>query len=814
MNQLIQKKWFPHLAAVLLSLVVIAAYFNPILSGKQLKQHDVRQWRATYEEIDQFQKTTGERTFWTNSIFSGMPTFLIGPSYKNNFTTDISNLVAKTLPNPTDTMFLLFICFYIMLLAFEVNPWLAMMGSLAFMLSTFNFLNIDAGHVGKGNAIAFMPLVIAGIRYTLYGNKWFGALLTGVALSFQLTAGHLQITYYLMLIILFWMLVEVYIAFKQGRIRHLAICGALLAVAAVVGLATNATNLLATEEYGAYSIRGKSELTRSASGESTESIASTGLDKDYALQWSNGVAEPFTLLIPNFFGGASNGELSTSSETYNLLKQNGVPNPKGVVQNMPLYWGSQPMTGGPIYYGAIICFLFILGFFTVKGPEKWWIVGISALAIALSMGKNFMALTDLFFYYFPLYNKFRSVTFILCITQTTFPLLAMLALRDFVLGKLKTPDLKKALLNTLYITGGICLFFALLPGLFFDFISRADEQIPEWLRPALVADRQSLMQTDAIRSLVLILLAFGLLWLYLNNKIKKEMTLIALSLLVVVDLWQVDKRYLNDKDFESRKKEIAQSFPKSQADEIILQDPDPHYRVYNTTQRLDQDALTSFWHKSIGGYHGAKMRRYQEFIEFQLAKGNPEAYNMINVKYFIIGDSANNLFPQRNPDANGNAWFVKRYIEVPNADAEMDTLSGIDTKESMVVDKRYGDLIKGFTHAYDSTAFIRLTSYAPNKLLYEYESQVEQLAAFSEIYYDQGWKATIDGKDAPYFRCNYILRGMKLPAGKHQIEWRFDPPIVAKGERISLMASLVLYGGLVLMGGWGFIRKRKSIPVS
>lgn len=810
MNKLIQHKWFPHVVAVALAFLVIAAYFSPMLSGKALKQNDVKQWRATYQEIDQFQKTTGERTFWTNSIFSGMPTYLIGPSYKNNFTTDISAWISKVLPNPTDTLFLLFICFYIMLLSFNVSPWWAIAGSLAFMLSSFNFLNIDAGHVGKGNAIAFMPLVIAGIQYTLHRNKLFGALLTGIALSFELTAGHLQITYYLMLLILVWMIAEIILAIRAKQIQHLLICGAMLLVAAGIGVATNATNLLATEEYGAYSIRGKSELTKSASGESTAAITSSGLDKDYALQWSNGMAEPFTLLIPNFYGGASNGELSTTSETFKLLKQNGIPNPKGVVQNMPLYWGDQPGTAGPIYYGAIICFLFVLGMFVLKGPEKWWILSISVLAIFLSMGRNFMTLTDIFFYNFPMYNKFRSVTFILCITQTTFPLLGMLALRDFMGGKLKIPDLKKGLLNTLYITGGLCLLFALIPGMFFDFTARADEQMPEWLRPALIADRQSLMQSDAIRSLVLIGLCFGLLWFYLSGKLKKEWVIASITLLIVVDLWQVDKRYLNDKDFENRKKDLAQSFPKSDADEFILQDQDLNYRVYNTTQRLDQDAITSYWHKSIGGYHGAKMRRYQELIEFQLAKGNPEAYNMLNVKYYIVGDSLNNLYPQRNPEANGNAWFVNRVIVVPNSDAEMDTLSQLRTKTEAVIDTRYADQLTNFTPTKDSSALIRLVSYAPNHLEYAYQAGSDQLVVFSEIYYDKGWVATIDGEEAPYLRCNYVLRGMKVPSGLHKIEFRFDPPVVEQGEQISLLASLTLYGGMLLIGGWGFWNNRRK----
>ncbi len=810
MNNPILKKYLPHIVAIVVVFVVIFAYFNPIMGGKVLKQHDVQQWRATYHEIAEFEKS-GERTFWTNSIFSGMPTYLIGASYKNNFTNTINYYISKILPNPIDTLFLLFICFYILLLTFEVSPWIAIIGSLAFMFSTFNFINIDAGHVGKGNAIAFIPLVLAGINLTLRKNKLLGALLTGIAVSFELAAGHVQITYYLAILIMVWMIAEVIFAVKEKKIAHLLICGVYLGVAALLGVGTNITGLITTEEYGKYSIRGKSELTKNAAGESNASNSSSGLDKDYALQWSNGVSEPFTLLIPNFYGGSSMGELSTSSETYKLLKQNNVPNPKQVVQQLPIYWGTQPFTAGPIYYGAIICFLFVLGLFIIKDKAKWWIFAISLLAIFLSMGKNFMSLTDVFFYYFPLYNKFRSVTFILSITQATFPLLAMLALRDIIKGEIKTDELKKKLLYSLYIVGGLCLIFALVPSMFFDFTTETDKQLPEWLKPAMMADREDVMRMDALRSLLFIGLTSGLIWFFaLNKKLKKEYFIGALTVLILFDLWQVDKRYLNDKDFEVKKKNEADSFTKTQADELILQDKDPNYRVYNTTQRLDQDALTSYWHKSIGGYHGAKMRRYQELIEFQMSKGNNEIYNMLNVKYFIVGDSTGQVYPQRNPFANGNAWFVKNYLLVENADAELDSLTNFKSKETAVVDKRFADQLKGFTADGDSMAKITEISYVPNKLVYTSDAAKAQLAVFSEIYYDKGWNAYVDGKLTPYFRCDYVLRGLIIPAGKHNIEFKFEPEIVKTGENVALYSSILLYGGIISIGALVFIRRKKS----
>ncbi len=823
MNSSIFKKALPHLIAIAAALIIMLVYFNPILSGKVLRQGDVDQWRASYEEIHKFETTSGERTFWTGTIFSGMPSYLIGVTYHNNFSIEVQKAISSIFHNPLDTVFLLFICFYILMLTFEITPLMAFIGAMAFAFSSFNFINIDAGHLTKGNAIAYIPLVLAGVRITLYQNKWFGALITGIGMSLELAASHLQITYYLLLIILVWMITEIITAFKEKNIKHIIICGVFLVVAAGIGTATFAPGLMATEEYGQYSIRGKSELTKTATGESNAAIASSGLDKDYALQWSNGVAEPFTLLISNFYGGASSGELSTSSETYKTLKANNVPNAKQIVQNMPLYWGSQPFTAGPTYYGAIICYLFVLGLILVKGKEKWWILVISTIAIALSMGRNFMMFTDIFFNYVPLYNKFRSVTFILSITQATFPLLALLALRDIMKGTLKKEEIKKGLLLSFYIVGGICAVFVLIPEVFFSlfgidkgegiteyFVSRADAQLPEWLRDSLIADRKSMLKMDALRSLVLIGLAVAALWFYVADKIKQQYVLAILAVLVVADLWQVDKRYLNERDYQAKKKENQVIFPKTQADEIILQDKDPNYRVYNTTQNPTQDAITSYYHKSIGGYNGAKMRRYQELIEFQIAKNNMEVYNMLNVKYFIVGDSANNLYPQQNPAACGNAWFVPEYALVENADAEMDSLDHIMPKQKAFIDKRYADQLAGLSIQPDSGATIKFLSYKPNHLVYESNTSTPQLAVFSEIFYDKGWNAYVDGQLVPHLRCDYVLRGMVVPAGKHTIDFKFEPSVVAIGEKISLVSSAILYGGILVIGGAVILKRRKD----
>jgi len=810
MNSSPFKKALPHLLAFVLIMLVIFAYFTPLFNGKVLKQYDVLQWKATFQEIAQFEKASGERTFWTNSIFAGMPSYLIGATYHGNYTGNILYYISDIFKHPADTIFLLFACFYVLLIAFEVSPWLAMIGSLAFALSSFNFINIDAGHVTKGNAIAFIPLVLAGIQITLHKNKWLGAVITGIAVSFELSAGHVQITYYLIFIILAWMIVELVQAVKNKTLPKFIVAGALLAVSAAVGIGTNITGLLATEEYGKYSIRGQSELTKTQSGESNAANSSSGLDKDYALAWSNGVVEPFTILVPNFYGGASNGDLGTSSNTFKELQRQQVPNAKEVVKQMPIYWGDQPFTAGPIYYGAIIVFLFVLGMFLVKNQAKWWIFTAAMLSIFLSMGKNFMPLTDLFFNYFPLYNKFRSVTFVLCVAQTMFPFLAMLAVKEVMDKKLKQADWMRSLKFSLGIVGGICLLFALIPGFFFDFSTENDARmkLPEWLLSALTADRESLLRADAFRSLVLILLAAAVLWFYQKGKLKSELMMAILGILVVVDLWGVDKRYLNDKDFEKKKGEAA--VQKTPVDEQILADPDPHYRVYNNTTDFDKDALTAYYHKSLGGYHGAKMRRYQELIEWQLVKMNMECYNMLNAKYFILQDSTGNKFAQQNVNANGNAWFVSEINWVANADEEIVALGKFNSKQTAIIDKRFEGEFKGFVPNRDSSARISLTKYQPNKLDYTSQSSTDQLAVFSEIYYEKGWNAYIDGKLVPHVRVNYVLRALQVPAGNHTIEFKFEPTVIGTGEKIAYASSWLLYGGLLLVLGLSFYRKKKE----
>jgi hypothetical protein len=811
MNQTLFKKILPHLIALGVIIVVMLAYFSPLMGGKALKQHDITQWRASYEEVHKFQTETGERTFWTNSMFAGMPIFLIGPEYHYNIADKTIRAVNSITGHPLDTIVFLYVCFYIFLITYGVSPWFAIIGSLAFTFSSFNFLNIDAGHAGKGNAIAFMPLVLAGVKITLGKHKLAGAALTGIAVSLQLAAAHLQISYYLSMVIGVWMIYEIIMAFREKTMRNLLISGCFLLVSAALGASVNITNLLATQEYGKYSIRGPSELTKTADGKAAEA-ATDGLDKDYALQWSHGFSEPFTLLIPNFMGGGNMPDQHTQSIMAAEFKSAGLQQPKELAQSLPSYFGELPFTSGPIYFGAIICFLFVLGMFLVKDNMKWWILFIATLTIFLSMGKHFMSLTDLFFYHFPLYNKFRSVNFITVVAQTLFPFLGILAIRDIMNGKLKKQEMLKGLYYSFAITGGLCLLFALMPGLAETSSEPLDSQLKQYGYPldVVIAAREKVRQMDSLRSLFFIALAFGSIWLFITGKLKQQYFALILGALVLIDLWGVDKRYLNDQDYEKRKKPDAVVVPMTSADEIILRDKDPNYRVYNTTQRLDQDAMTSYYHKSIGGYHGAKMHRYQELIEFQMSRRNMEVFNMLNVKYFIIADSLNNLFPQLNENANGNAWFVKEYVMVDNADAEMDSLNSFNSKEKCFIDKRFSEQLNGFVINHDSAATIKLTKYQPNKIVYESNTSSPQLAVFSELYYDKGWDAYIDGEPAQYFRTDYTLRGMKVPAGKHTIEYRFDPKVVKTGETITLVSAILLYGGVAALALAAIFRRKKE----
>jgi hypothetical protein len=803
------KQLWPYLTAIVFFLIVILIYFSPVLDGQKPKQDDIQRWRGMSKEIVDYREAAGEEPLWTNSMFGGMPAYQISVIYKNVLVKHIDKILKLGLPRPIDLVFLYFIGFFILLLTLRVNVWLALLGSVAFAFSSYFFIIIEAGHNSKAHAIGYMAPVLAGILLTFRGKYLWGAALTALFLSLQIMTNHLQITYYLALMVVIFGIVQFIESIKKQALPHFFKVAGLLTIAAIFAVGVNISNIWATYEYGKYTIRGPSELTSDAE------IRTSGLDIDYATQWSYGIAETLTLLVPDLKGGGSMRDPGEDSNTFSEMIKAGVPHGQArqIVQRV-MYWGKQPFTSGPVYVGAIVVFLFVLGLFVVKGKMKWWLIAATVLSIMLAWGKNFMPLTEFFLHYVPGYNKFRAVSMTLVIAELAMPLLGILALREMFSKEADRKEMFKHLKLAFYITGGLALFLALFSGMFFNFRSPFDAQLvqagfPKTVIDAVHADRQALLVSDAIRSLIFILLAAAALWAALFEKIRKEFAFAALILLVTIDLFSVNKRYLNDDDFEPARR-VENPYTPTAADQQILQDPDPNFRVMNTTVSLFNDASTSFFHKSIGGYHGAKLRRYQELFDYHISKNNMDVLNMLNTKYFIVGGQNEQPRAMLNDEALGNAWIVEEYRLVENADEEIAALNDFDPATTAIVDKRFEHLLEGFQPGSDPNAIIELASYKPNELIYRFQSGQDELAVFSEIYYDKGWNAYIDGEKMPYLRANYVLRAMQVPAGRHEIVWKFEPEVYHTGGKISLIASLIVI--LVFFGALGNVLKEKLKP--
>jgi hypothetical protein len=802
------KQLIPYLSAVAIFVVISLAYFSPLLEGKKLKQSDITQFLGMSKEISDFRDKTGEEALWTNSMFGGMPAYQISVQYKGNVLRYVDQLMQLYLPQPAGMVFLYMIGFFILLLVLKVDKWLAIAGAIGFGFSSYLFIIFEAGHNSKAHAIGYMAPVLAGIILTYQKRYLAGGILAAIALSLELLTNHLQITYYLMMIAGVFVITELISSIRAKQLPDFAKATGVLFIASIFAVLTNITNIWATYEYGKETIRGKTELT------SEKSNRTSGLDKDYATGWSYGKMETFTLLIPNFNGGSSQGALSETSNTYKALKANNVDDNQAqkIIKALPLYWGSQPGVAGPVYIGAIIMFLFVFALFAVDNKYKWWLLAATVLSILLAWGKNFMPFTNFFLHYVPGYNKFRAVSMTLVIAELCIPLLAVLGLQKVFSGEIDKKKLIKYLYYSVGIAGGISLIFAVAGSAFFDFISPADEQyksyFPDWLMAAIREDRAALLSADAFRSLVFIVLAGAAIWAMINQKIKKPVFFTALILLILIDLWSVNRRYLNSDSFV-RKSVAAVPFQPTTADQIIMKDLDPDFRVFNqTVSNPFADASTSYFHKSLGGYHGAKLRRYQELIDYQLSKGNMNVFNMLNTKYFIVPDEKGQPQVQINMQALGNAWFVNNAHMVNNADEELAELTNFVPTETAIYDKRFENQVKGHIISKDMLSNITLTAYKPNHLTYKSETVKEQLAVFSEIYYDKGWNAYIDGKPAPYFRADYVLRAMIVPAGNHTIEFKFEPQIYKTGEKISLASSILLV--LLALGSIGLMIKNKN----
>ena len=733
----------------------------------------------------------------------------------------------KLLPAPANYFLIGMVSAYVLFLVLGAGGWLAAIGAVAFSFSCFNVINLEAGHISQVIAIMYAPGVIAGVILAFRRNWLAGAALTALFLSLELYANHVQITYYLGIGIVILVIMESVTLVKRGLAKDLVLVLGGLGLAAVIAVGTHTTRLWNAYDYTKETIRGKSELA--VTGKEANAKKGSGLDKEYAFTYSYGLGELLTLVIPNAYGGASYGPLSNTSETYKTLTGRGIDaaTAQSIVQQLPLYWGDQPIMGGPNYIGAIVFFLFVLGLFIVKNPLKYWAAGVIVLYVIWALGSSLAGINYLFFDYFPMFNKFRAMTMVISLAQLLMVLVGVLALSAIVQKKITANELQKPFLISAAITGGLMLIMALLPGLFFSFKGANDPMValsqqfgqqtqsPEFgqqILNAVIQDREGLMKGDAIRGLIFIALAAGLVWFYAQDKLKSPVFYGVLLVLVIFDLFGVDKRYLNNDDFVSAYVAQGVTTP-SPADEQILRDTDPDYRVYDVASQGGpfNSAQASYFHKSLGGYHAAKMRRYQELFENQVStdKPNMEVLNMLNTKYFITPDQQGNKVAQPNPQAYGHAWFVKSYKVVPNADAEMAALRTVDLRTEAVIDQRFASKLEGLKAGADSTAKISLISYKPDELIYEANSAAEGLAVFSEIYYNvrDEWKVTIDDKPADMLRANYVLRALRVPAGKHTIKFRFEPVSVAAGKKIDLVSSLLLVG---LIAGAIFVESKRK----
>lgn len=805
-----QKHVLPHLLVLLGFIFITYGYMSPVLEGKKLEQHDITQYKGMAKEVDDFKERTGEISYWTGAMFAGMPTYQITSDYKHHMfiLQEVYRLLARTLPSPSNFLFLYLICFYILMMALGINPIIGFIASVAFAFSTNNIIIIEAGHNTKSIAIAFGALVLAGFLILFRNKKFylFGGALFALALAFQVHANHVQVTYYLFMLLGLYLLIDLGLAIKEKRLPDFSKRTGIFILGTFLALGANTSRLALTYEYTPETMRGGSDLSINKAG---EKVKKGGLSKDYALEWSYGVAESGTLLIPNFKGGPSAGPLSTSSNTYQELRRNNVGDAENIIKRMPTYFGPQRFTAGPVYFGAAVFMLFFFALWVVKGRMKWWLLAGSILAVMLAWGKYFMPLTALFFDYLPFYNKFRTVSIILFVAETAVPLLGFWGVHQLLTQKnLDKEDLLKGLKITFGILGGFVFLFVLMPGVFLDFNGKNDGSLPEWLLPSLLEDRAAMVRSDAFRSFIFILLTAALLWAWIKEKIKPMVFYALLAGIIMADLIPVNKRYLSNEKFKPARQTEIRPTP---ADQAIMQDDDPHYRVLNLSVSPFNDATTSYFHKSIGGYHGAKLGRYQEMIDFYITdeiqnkiRNNKfselKVLNMLNMKYVIASPEVQGVV--QNPDAFGNAWFVKDVKKVANPDEEIMAIADINPREKAVFDEKFADRVSDFS--FDAGASIELTDYQPNQLTYRYNASSPQFAVFSEVYYNEqkGWNAYLNGEPIPHLRVNYILRGMNLPEGEHELVFKFEPETLPKAETVSLVASLLLLVGFVGISGW------------
>lgn len=817
-----------HLAVIGIFLAICFFYLTPAFQGKTLGQTDVIGAQSTQKEIMDY-RSRDTTILWTNQIFGGMPTFQIWAPYSNNIASHVVSVVKATFPNPVDTVLILLLGTYFLFIVLKLNPWLAAAGAVAFTFSTYNIILLVAGHSNQAFAIAFFAPVLASIILTLRGNYFTGSALTALFLAMEIRANHVQMTYYLMLAIFILIGIELYHAIKGKVTKAFLKSIAYLAGATILALAVNASILWSTYDYGTETIRGQSNLKQNTKE------PSNGLAKDYVYQYSQGVAESLTFLVPNAAGGGSGADnLDQNSGVAKIFTAKGATDEQAVnaagqittqIPGLSMYWGpKRPFTFGPYYFGAVICFLFVLGLIIVRSRLKWWLLGTVVLTILLSFGGNWPYVSDIFFKYFPLYNKFRAVESILAVTGLCFPILALLAVQEFISNPDKA-DMFKKLKLAFYITGGLTLILIVVPELILSFkafdhadgvkiLSQAmkgDSGTANAISNAIVKDRTSLERADAIRSFIFIAVAFGLLWAFLKQKINVTVMSVVFFAAILIDMWQVDKRYLKDASFQE-KQEAAQLVTPREIDGFIMKDTDPNFRVFDmTVGPLKQDTYSPFFHKSISGYSAARLKRYDELLDNQFTNSvNQDVLDMLNTKYIITADQkTGSASMHANPTACGHAWFVKSVKYVKDADQEMQAISSFSPKDEAMVDQQYKKIAEAKAIGYDPNGTITLTKYTPDHLTYQTSASANQVAIFSEIYYSKGWKMLIDGVEQPYYRADYLLRAATIPVGNHKVEFIFHPTSYYAGESISLAGSILL---VLALGGAAYAETKKKKP--
>lgn len=800
-------KFYPHALAIFSFVIISLIYFYPVLEGKKIAQSDIAQYTGMAKEQNDFRKLENIEPYWTNSAFGGMPTYQLGANYPHEYISSIDKML-RFLPRPADYLFLYFLSFYLLLLVLKTDPLKAFFGALAFGFSTYLIIILGVGHNAKAHAIAYMPMVLAGIILVFQKRFIIGGLLTMFAVAFEINANHLQMTYYLLFLILPIVVFYIYKFIKNKEQKQLLKSFGILAIAGLLAIGTNATALLATSEYAKESTRSKSELTLDEKGKKLDS--QNAMSNDYITQYSYGIFESFNLISPRLLGGSGSEKLDENSSSYDFVLKQGASDQeaKDFTASMPTYWGEQPGVSAPAYIGAIVFFLAILCLFADKRKIKYAFLAGAIISLVLSWGKNISFLTDFLIDYLPLYNKFRAVSSIQVLLELAMPVLAIMGLQSyFILDK----DQKwKALWQTSAIGFGTIILLFLSKSMF-DFAGANDgyyvQQYGEMGKPfidALKEDRMTMYSADLLRSAFLILIVAGVLWLSIKEKFAQNTAIIIIGILMVGDLFFIDKNYLDSKSFVAAS-EVDIPFTASEADNQILQDT-TNFRVFDVDGQLNS-AKASYFHKSIGGYSGVKPRRMQQLFDYQIANNNMEILNMLNVKYIIQTDKKGVEQPSQNPDTNGNAWFVSNIKNAMTADNEMKLLSKFDSKKTAIVNKIDYPNVKNSTFVDDTLATIRLLNYKPNHLTYSSNNKNNGLAVFSEMYYKNGWNGYINGKLTPHFRANYVLRALEIPAGNNKIEFKFEPQVVKTGSIIALISFILM---MVLLIGTGYYYFKKN----